>query len=131
MRSLARLVTGLLLPLCAAAPAHAQQPAHLVDSALVARTVATAAEQRRYDADAVRHALALSEVRQMAQQLGMDPSRFDAALDTMSDRELSELAASARNVSDRLVGGASTVTISTTTIIIGLLVLILIIVAVK
>ena len=131
MRSLVRLVTGLLLPVCAAAPVHAQQPTHLVDAALVARTVATAAEQRRHDADAVRHALAQTEVRQMAQQLGMDPSSLDAALDTVNDRELAELAAAARNVSDRLVGGASTVTISTTTIIIGLLVLILIIVAVK
>jgi len=61
----------------------------------------------------------------------MDLARLDAALDTLDDRELSEVAAAARNVSDRLVGGASTVTISTTTIIIGLLVLILIIVAVK
>jgi hypothetical protein len=131
MRSLARLVTGLLMPVCAAVPIQAEQSAHLVDPVLIARTVASAGEQRREDATAVRRALAQTEVRLTARQLGMDLARLDAALDTLDDRELSEVAAAARNVSDRLVGGASTVTISTTTIIIGLLVLILIIVAVK
>jgi allophanate hydrolase subunit 1 len=131
MRSLARLVTGLLLPVCTAAPIQAQQAPHVVDSVLIARTVATAAEQRRQNADAVRNTLARAEVRQTAQQLGVDLVRVDATVDTLNDRDLSELAAAARHVSDRLVGGASTVTLSTTTIIIGLLVLILIIVAVK
>jgi hypothetical protein len=49
----------------------------------------------------------------------------------MSPSELARVAAQAREAEQGLAGGASTVTISTTTIIIGLLVLILLIVALR
>jgi hypothetical protein len=68
-------------------------------------------------------------VRELAGKLGLDLKRAEVAVATLDDVELGVIAARARTVNDALAGGQSTVTISTTVIIIGLLVLILLIVA--
>jgi hypothetical protein len=55
---------------------------------------------------------------------------MESAISTLDAQQLSTIAAQASQVDQALAGGQSTVTISTTMIIIGLLVLILIIVSV-
>ena len=81
------------------------------------------------DRAAIREALGRPEVQSLANKTGIDVDRLSAAVNTMSDADAQRAADAAREVNQSLVGGASTVTISTTTIIIGLLVLILLIVA--
>jgi hypothetical protein len=68
----------------------------------------------------------------MATRIGIDLDHVTAAIGTLSGPDLVGAASAARQINDlTLVGGASSVTLSTTTIIIILLALILIIVAVK
>jgi hypothetical protein len=66
----------------------------------------------------------------MAGKYGIDLRRAESTVATMNAADLASVAAQAREADRALAGGASTVTISTTAIIIGLLLLILIIVAV-
>ena len=94
---------------------------------------ATAAHVQRSDADrrTIRGLLERQQVREIADRVGIDIKRAEAAVATMDGPEvLRQLAEHARAVDESLAGGSS-VTISTTTIIIGLLILILIIVAVN
>ncbi len=129
MRRLAGLVAGLLT--ISAGIVSAQTLQHAVDPAAIAAALQEQDAQRVQDLAAVREALGRAPVAEAARHLGVDLARVDAALASMTDRDLAAVAHSARRVTQALTGGASTVTISTTTIIIGLLVLILIIVAVK
>jgi hypothetical protein len=91
----------------------------------------TATSYRQADRAAIREALGQPEVRVIAERSGVDAEHLQALAGTLSGSDLKAVANEARAVNESLVGGASTVTISTTTIIIGLLVLILLIVALK
>ena len=81
------------------------------------------------DRDAVRSFLQRDDVRAIAGKFGVDIRRAESAVAAMDASELAHIAAQARGADEVLAGGQSKVTISTTTIIIGLLVLILLIVA--
>jgi hypothetical protein len=118
------LSAGLVLP----ASAQAQQP--LVDQATLDRAIAAHAQSSDADRRAIRGLLERRQVREIAARAGIDLKHAEAAVATLDGTELNELAEQARAVEDALAGGSS-VTLSTTTIIIGLLVLILIIVAVN
>jgi len=109
--------------------AHAQT-AHIasqaaIDAALQERVTATEA-----DRDRVLRLLERPEIRDLAGQVGLDLLQAKDAVATLDGDELAVLATQAQQVESALVGGQSSVTISTTMIIIGLLVLILLIVAV-
>jgi len=82
------------------------------------------------DREAVARLLARPEVQKIAGEAGIDMRRATQAAATLDGAQLTELAAQARQLEQSLAGGQSSVTISTTLIIIGLLVLILLIVAV-
>ena len=130
-----RLVNQLLvLPLCAlmmmSTSAFAQQQ-HAVDPGAIAGAVAQHAAAQDADRAAVRDALTRPEVREIASHMGVDLTRADAAVATMSGADLQQAASAARQVNSSLVGGASTIVISTTTIIIALLIIIIIIIAAK
>ena len=79
----------------------------------------------------MHEALARPEVQQIASSIGLDLTRATAAIDTMDAQDLERAASAARDVNQQLVGGASTVGISTTTIIIILLLIIILVVALK
>jgi len=81
------------------------------------------------DRETVRLFLQRGDVRAIAGKYGIDLRRADSAVATMDAQELASIAAQARQADQALAGGQSSVTISTTAIIIGLLVLILLIVA--
>ena len=129
MRTLVSIVVVTLLFVAVASPVHAQAshaaPQSVLDAAVQAE-VATGAADR----EAVERLLDRPEVRAVAGDLGLDLRRVQSAVKTLDQQQLSEVAAQASQVERALAGGQSSVTISTTMIIIGLLVLILLIVAV-
>ena len=110
-------------------PLYAQQT-HAVDQVVLNQAIAAHVRETADDREAILQVLRLERVRELAGRAGLDLKRAETAVSTLHAEEISVLAAQARAVNASLVGGQSSVTISTTTIIIGLLVLILIIVAV-
>ena len=130
MRIVRRLLILFLIVLTAAGSAFAGQQ-HVVNPTQLAATVAEHSATQDANRAAIRNALARPEVRDVATKLGVDLTHMTAAVDTMTGAELERAAATARQVDQQLVGGASTITLSTTTIIIGLLLLILLIVALR
>jgi hypothetical protein len=122
--------SALAFLMVASAPAAANGQHHVIDAGQLAATVAERAAADDRDRAAIREALARAEVRDVASTIGVDLDRIAESAQTLSGSDLERAANAARQVNDRLVGGAS-VTLSTTTIIIALLVLILLIVALK
>ena len=131
MQVLRQVFTPLLVLLIAIPSRALAQDRHAISPSAIAAAVAEHIAQEQADRAAIREALTRPEVRILAEQSGVDPEHLGALAGTLSGSELKAVANEARGVNESLVGGASTVTISTTTIIIGLLVLILLIVALK
>jgi acetyl-CoA carboxylase carboxyltransferase component len=126
-----RIRTSLLAMLFALAislPLSAQQ--HVADQATLDQVVADHVRQKADDREAIRRVLEIQQVREVAEGAGLDLRRAETVVAALDDAEVGLIAAQARAVNDALAGGQSTVTISTTVIIIGLLVLILLIVAI-
>jgi hypothetical protein len=109
---------------------RAQQSA-VVDQATLDQAVAAHVQRSAADRAAIQHVLERQAVREVAARAGIDIKRAEAAIATLDDAELHEVAEQARAVDDSQAGGQSKITLSTTTIIIGLLVLLLLIVALK
>jgi hypothetical protein len=130
MRTLRKLLVGPLVLLTALSTSAFAQERHVVNPAALADAVSQHVVNQDADRAAIREAFARPEVRDVAAKTGLDLARLSAAVDTMSAGDLARAADAARQVNDRLVGGATTLVISTTTIIIVLLVVILIILAV-
>jgi len=123
--SLTLMVTvTTIVPQAGAQTTHVASQA-AIDAALQERVTATEA-----DRDRVLRLLERPEIRDLAGQVGLDLLQAKDAVATLDGDELAVLATQAQQVESALVGGQSSVTISTTMIIIGLLVLILLIVAV-
>lgn len=115
------LLSLLAMPRIQAQASHtASQSA--IDAALQ-QHVSTAAADR---ADLLR-VLGNPEVKAVAEKAGLDLRRATTAVASLDGQELTQLAAQARQVDQALAGGQSSITISTTVIIIGLLVLILLV----
>jgi ferritin-like metal-binding protein YciE len=111
-----------------ATPALAQQ-SHIAEPSVIDARVAAKAAETAEQRATIERLLDRKQVREIAERTGIDMSSVEAAVSTLDGEELAEVASQAQKVDDTLAGGASTVTISTTAIIIGLLILILIIVA--
>ena len=79
------------------------------------------------DRETVQRLLERPEVQSVAGDLGLDLRRAQSAVSTLDGQQLSTIAAQASQVEQALAGGQSSITLSTTMIIIGLLVLILIV----
>lgn len=119
------LLAILVLPL----PALAGQQ-HAADQQILDDAIAERIRQTTGDREAIERVLKNEQVRKIAADAGIDLERAGAAAATLDEADVAAIAAQARAVNDTLAGGQSTVTISTTMIIIGLLVLILLIVAI-
>ena len=129
---LLRPVFAPLVIVLIAMPSRAlAQDRHVISPSALEAAVAERVTQEQADHAAIRQALGQPEVRLLAARAGMDAVRLEALAETLSDSDLRAVAGKARALNESLAGGASTITISTTTIIIGLLVLILLIVALK
>ena len=136
MRSTCSLLALVLSVLMAAPRIQASsgesktaQPTHIAGQNLLddaAQEHARAADRNR---ETVRLFLERADVKAIAGKYGIDVRRAESAVTAMDASEIAQIAAQARAADETLAGGQSKVTISTTTIIIGLLVLILLIVA--
>ncbi|HTI44659.1 MAG TPA: PA2779 family protein [Vicinamibacterales bacterium] len=129
MRSTCALVAVVLSVLIAVPPVSAQE--HVAGQQVLDAAVQQHVRAIDQDREAVQQFLQRSDVRAIAGKYGIDIRRAESAVATMNAADLASIAARARQADDALAGGASTVTISTTAIIIGLLVLILLIVALR
>jgi hypothetical protein len=131
MNSVRKIVVFPLMALMLASSSAFAGQQHVLTPSDLAATVASAVAKQDANRAAVHEALARPEVQAMASKLGLDLTRAEAAVDTMSGAELDKAANAAQQVNEQLVGGASTVVISTTTIIIILLLVIILIIAVR
>ena len=129
MRSTCVLLAVVLSVLTAAPRASAQ--VHVAGQQVLDAAVQQHVQAADQDRETVQQFLRRSDVRAIAGKYGIDLRRAESAVATMNATDLASMAAQAREADRGLAGGASTVTISTTTIIIGLLVLILLIVALR
>jgi len=127
MRTFASIVVVTFLISAVATPAHAQvshvAPQSILDAAVQDHVAADAA-----DRETVQRLLERPEVQAVAGDIGLDLRRAQSAVSTLDAQQLSTIAAQASQVEQALAGGQSSITISTTLIIIGLLVLILIVI---
>jgi hypothetical protein len=110
-------------------PGQSEAPAHIAGQPVLDAAVQDHARATDRDRETVRLFLQRSDVRAMAGKYGIDIRRAESAVAAMDASEVANIAAQARAADGTLAGGQSSVTISTTAIIIGLLVLILLIVA--
>ena len=130
MRSICSVVAVVLCVLVAVPSVSAQTP-HVVSQALLDAALQQQVGAVDRDRETVRLFLQRDDVKAVAGKAGIDIGRAETAVAALDASELASLAAQARHAEQALAGGQSKVTISTTTIIIGLLVLILLIVALR
>ena len=102
------------------------QQRHIVDSAAMAQAVAAQAAVDQQNRDAVLGLLQRTEVRQMADRLGLTITRAEAAVSTLDIAELAQLAEQARVADEQLAGGSQTIVISLTTLLLIIIVVLLI-----
>lgn len=127
MRVLNKIVVLLLLPMfLVSSPALAQQ-VHVVDPAAMSRAVAEKVNQENTHRELLQRILNRADVREVAGRMGLSVERAESAVATLDGEELSQLAGYAAGVEASLVGGANTIVISTTTLLLGLILLVLIV----
>jgi hypothetical protein len=120
----------IILLICSfAVPRVAAQQSHVVDQQMIQKAFDQRAAEAAAKRQVIRSALQQPDVVKVANRLGLDIARAEAAVATLDGAELNQLAAQAATVNDELSGGQN-VTLNLIWIIIGLLVLILLIVAV-
>ena len=107
-------------------PAHAQV-SHVATQSILDAAVQDHVAASAADRETVQRLLERPEVQAVAGDIGLDLRRAQSAISTLDAEQLSAIAAQASQVEQALAGGQSSITISTTLIIIGLLVLILIV----
>jgi predicted xylose isomerase-like sugar epimerase len=105
--------------------AFAQQR-HVVDASSLRQAVAGKVHTDAQNRAAVRSVLQQTEVRQMAERLGLNLVTADAAVGTMNSADLARVATSAREADKALAGGANTLVISTTTLLLILIIVLLV-----
>lgn len=130
MRSMCSVVALFLCVLVAVPQVSAQTP-HVASPATLDAALQQQVSAVERDRETVRLFLQRDDVKAIAGKAGIDIGRAETAVAALDASELATLAAQAQRAEQGLAGGQSKVTISTTTIIIGLLVLILLIVALR
>ncbi|MCC7007699.1 MAG: hypothetical protein IT184_02680 [Acidobacteria bacterium] len=115
-------ITALSL-LATASPALAQQ--HVVTPAVLQQAMDQQIAADRAKRDVVVRALSRADVRQTAERLGLDVRQASQAIAQLSGVELTQAADAAQALEADLAGGAQTVTISLTTLLLVLLIVVL------
>ena len=99
---------------------------HIVDSAAMAQAVAAQAAVDQQNRDAVLGLLQRTEVREMADRLGLTVTRAETAISTLDSAQLAQLAGQARAADAQLAGGSQTIVISLTTLLLIIIIVLLI-----
>lgn len=116
------LVASLLLW---SSPALAQQR-HVVDLAVMHQAVADQAATDQQNRDAVLSVLHRTEMQDLAGRLGLDVTRAENAVPTLSSAELARLAGTANMANAQLAGGSDRIVISMTTLLLLIIIVILV-----
>ncbi len=116
------VVSSLLLSSSAIA-----QQRHIVDSVNMHQALAAQSATDQQNRDVVIGVLHQSQVRELANKLGLDVTRAESAIATLSGPELTRVATQARAANTQLAGGSNMVIISTTTLLLILIIVILIV----
>jgi len=107
-------------------PAMAQQR-HVVSPAAMRQAIVQQAQAQQQTRDALRSALGNSQVQEVARQLGLNVTRAEGAIATLTVSELEQLAGPVRDLNANLAGGASTLVISTTTLLLIIIIIVLLV----
>ncbi|MEO6223604.1 MAG: PA2779 family protein [Vicinamibacterales bacterium] len=107
-----------------ASPAMAQQR-HVVSSADLRQAVTQQAQAQQQTRESLRAVLKNTQVRDVANRLGLNVARAEGAVATLTTGELEQLAGPVRDLNANLAGGSNTVIISTTTILLIIIIIIL------
>ena len=99
---------------------------HVVADQEIQATIDQQLGQADADRQAIQVLLQRPEVRQLADDAGLDLERASAAAAVLSGSALEQLAAQARAADADLAGGSDTIVISATTLIIILLIIIIV-----
>lgn len=128
MRSYACVLT-VVFSILVGTPAAYAQGAHTASPSVLDAAVQSHVAAIDADRQMVQRLLDRSDVKAVAAGAGIDLRSGATAVSTLDADTLAQVATQAKAVDQALAGGQSTITISTTAIIIGLLILILIVVA--
>ncbi|HUR19447.1 MAG TPA: PA2779 family protein [Vicinamibacterales bacterium] len=122
-----RATVSAFLFLCSvlvSSPAFAQQR-HVVSPAEMRQAVAQQAQAQQQTRDSLRAVLKNSQVRDVANRLGLNVARAEGAVATLTAAELEQLAGPVQDLNANLAGGASTIVLSTTAILLIIIIIIL------
>lgn len=119
----------VLFSVLVAAPLAGAQTTHVASSAALDAAVQQHVTSSDADRQMVQSLLDRADVKAVAAGAGIDMRTVASAVSALDPAALADVAGQARAADRALAGGQSTITISTTVLIIGLLVLILILVA--
>jgi hypothetical protein len=104
-------------------PALAQQR-HIVNPTDMRKAVSVQAQAQDATRDSIRTVLKNSQVRVVAERLGLNVTSAEGAIASLTTTELEQLAGPAHDVNAELAGG-NTVVISTTTLLLIIIIIIL------
>ena len=124
------VLTATLLTVIYAAPGPLLAQGHVVSPAEVQQQVLAASQSRQHNEDTVRQFVSSPQAEKAIKAAGMDPGRVKAAVPTLSDQELAQIASRAEKAQADFAAG----TIGNRDlllILVAIAVLILIIVAVR
>ncbi len=102
------------------------QQRHVVDPTSMRQAIANQALTDQQNRDAVLGVLQHSQVRDLADSLGLSVTRAEAAVSTLDSAELASLAGQARAAETQLAGGSGTIIIGTTTLLLIIIIIILV-----
>jgi len=105
---------GTIPALAVAAPVAASHNVSVVTAQDLQQAVAAKSAMRDADRAAIRGLLERPQVQSAATRVGLDVNRALDRVNTLSDQDLSSLAARARYLDARIAGGDDVVIISTT-----------------
>ena len=102
------------------------QQRHVVDPASMGQAIADQVTTDQQNREAVIGLLHRSEVRDVADRLGLSVTRAESAVPLLDSAELARLAGQARLADAQLAGGSQTVVISLTTLLLIIIIVLLI-----
>lgn len=125
MRIRTTVVAFFVSSLLLSSAAFAQQR-HVTDPAHMRQAIADQAVTDQQNRDVVLDVLQRSQVRELASRLGLNVTRAEGAISTLSSTDLARLAGPARLAQAELAGGADKIVISVTTLLLIIIIVILI-----
>ncbi len=124
------VVAATLLTVLYAAPSPLMAQSHIVSPAEVQKQVLAASQTRQQNEDTVMKFMSSPQAEKAIKAAGMDPSRVTAAIPTLSDQELAQIASRAEKAQADFAAGTMG-NHDLLLILVAIAVLILIIVAVR